>query len=474
MKCYINTIEETCGSVLRYVCGVLAYNDLRIDNVVWNASMQRFLVCEVECMKKLAMIFIAAAMVMTYTFAGVLSASYADSGVTSIRVDSGAKQDSATSYTLDSSTDWIVVKQASGKAMLWTRDNILKASDVQTLETEIVKYITKNRPYEGKVDGSIKSVSSVEWSYKYGNGTFTPYSDNNWGAYKFTINTDGTVTVNVYNSASNLTLDAGRVSHIDFGGYTLPDGTTEVKEDNSTTTPDNPTTTPDNPTATPDNPTTTPDNPTATPDNPTTTPDNPTTTPDNPTTTPDNPTTTPDNPTTAPDNPTTAPDNPTTAPDNPTTTPDSPTTTPDNPTTTPDNPTTTPDNPTDNGSGTTTDNGNTDNPGTTPTAPVVITPNIPVLPADNTVVDTPVNSNTEEPIVPDETTTPAEVVVEDVIENNNTSEPVTATTTVADNAENDNADQPQTGDENDMAPWVITLAGGAVLAFAAAKRRKDA
>jgi len=418
MKCYINTIEETCGSVLRYVCGVLAYNDLRIDNVVWNASMQRFLVCEVECMKKLAMIFIAAAMVMTYTFAGVLSASYADSGVTSIRVDSGAKQDSATSYTLDSSTDWIVVKQASGKAMLWTRDNILKASDVQTLETEIVKYITKNRPYEGKVDGSIKSVSSVEWSYKYGNGTFTPYSDNNWGAYKFTINTDGTVTVNVYNSASNLTLDAGRVSHIDFGGYTLPDGTTEVKEDNSTTTPDNPTTTPDNPTATPDNPTTTPDNPTTTPDNPTTTPDNPTTTPDNPTTTPDNPT--------------------------------------------------------DNGSGTTTDNGNTDNPGTTPTAPVVITPNIPVLPANNTVVDTPVNSNTEEPIVSDETTTPAEVVVEDVIENNNTSEPVTATTTVADNAENDNADQPQTGDENDMAPWVITLAGGAVLAFAAAKRRKDA
>jgi len=114
--------------------------------------------------------------------------------------------------------------------------------------------------------------------------------------------------------------------------------------------------------------------------------------------------------------------------------------------------------------GTTTDPtnpGTTVDPGTT-TTPV-------------TVVDPGNNSNTSEPttpvVIPDTTTDPVTVV--DPSDNSNTSESTTPVSTVKDNAENSNADQPKTGDQNDAAPWAVVLIAGAAMSAVILKKRTD-
>ena len=93
----------------------------------------------------------------------------------------------------------------------------------------------------------------------------------------------------------------------------------------------------------------------------------------------------------------------------------------------------------------------------------VIPPNPPIIiPPTPPIVDPGDNNETPEP-------TPEPTPIVDPGDNNNTPEPVV----VPDEPDNNNAEEPKTGDENNMVPWAITLLTGALLTGVVIKRRDE-
>jgi len=104
-----------------------------------------------------------------------------------------------------------------------------------------------------------------------------------------------------------------------------------------------------------------------------------------------------------------------------------------------------------------------------PADPIII----PVTPVDpvQPIVDPGDNNNTDDPTNPTEPTKPDQPIV-DPGDNSNTGEPTTPAT-VKDTTENNNADQPKTGDQNDTAPWAVVLIAGAAMSAVILKKRTD-
>ena len=99
--------------------------------------------------------------------------------------------------------------------------------------------------------------------------------------------------------------------------------------------------------------------------------------------------------------------------------------------------------------------------------PPIIVPPTPTPTPEPPVVDPGDNNNTPEP-TPTPTPEPTTPVV-DPGDNNNTPEP----TVVPDKPDNNNAEEPKTGDDNNMIPWAVTLLTGAALTGVMIKRRNE-
>lgn len=156
--------------------------------------------------RRILVLLLSVAVIGIYSFGSTASLfAESGSGIAISGVTFNKDEASRTSYSV--TADWIIVKQASSEVMLWTREEVNDAGKQAILD--------KAQSKGG--DGSLKGVTLSNVVYHYGAGKWSLGGSTNMGDYEFIINGTG-VTLNVYDHAG--TLNAGKISHIDYGTYT--------------------------------------------------------------------------------------------------------------------------------------------------------------------------------------------------------------------------------------------------------------
>jgi len=195
----------------------------------YKCGIVRRKVCKM--LKKLGTIFLALTMIMAFSFTSILSTSYAD-GTTFDSVSISGSADSNTSYSLSGTTNWVLIKQANGPYIIWTKDTLSTDAEKNAFLTKLQAYALLHK--DENVDyGTIKKTSINTCTF-----VSTATKDNkvivddlgnviinldptasNAGIYEI-AHVNGNLVVSVKNHSG--TLDKGKISHLDWGTYTLP------------------------------------------------------------------------------------------------------------------------------------------------------------------------------------------------------------------------------------------------------------